>query len=193
MTNALWYFGRGFGVSALVLFTLTLLLGIATRSGRPLPGLPRFAVTTVHRTTSLSALLFLALHVSTLLIDPYAQLRLIDIVVPFVGSYRPVWQGFGTVAADLVVILIVSSLLRHRLGLRVWRVLHWAAYLCWPAAIGHALGNGTDRAAAWLLSIVAACVVLVIGALGWRLASPTFAPEVLPERVLPPRDLAGLQ
>ncbi len=192
MTNALWYFGRGFGVSALVLFTLTLVLGIATRSGRPLPGLPRFAVTTVHRTTSLSALLFLTLHVGTLLLDPYAQLRLIDIVVPFVGSYRPIWQGLGTVAADLVVILIVSSLLRHRLGLRVWRTLHWAAYLCWPVAVVHVLGNGTDRATTWLLSIVAVCVALVIGALGWRLASATFAPEEVPARVQPPRDLAGL-
>lgn len=193
MTNALWYFGRGFGVSALVLFTLTTVLGIVTRSGRPLPGLPRFAVTTVHRTTSLSALLFLTLHVATLLFDPYAQLRLIDIVVPFVGSYRPIWQGLGTVAADVVVILIVSSLLRHRLGLRVWRALHWAAYLCWPVAVAHVLGNGTDRTAGWLLSIVAACVALVLGAVGWRLAGATFAPEVVPERVLPPRDLAGLR
>lgn len=193
MTNALWYFGRGFGVSALVLFTLTLVLGIVTRSGRPLPGLPRFAVTTVHRTTSLSALLFLTLHVGTLVFDPYAQLRLVDIVVPFVGSYRPIWQGLGTVAADVVVILIVSSLLRHRLGLRVWRVLHWGAYLCCPVAVAHVLGNGTDRTTGWLLSIVAACVALVIGAVGWRLASATFAAEVVPERVLPPRDLAGLR
>lgn len=193
MTNALWYFGRGFGVSALVLFTLTFILGIGVRSGRPLPGLPRFTVTTVHRTTSLSALLFLTLHVGTLFFDPYAQLRLIDIVVPFVGSYRPIWQGLGTVAADLVVILIVSSLLRHRLGLRVWRTLHWVAYLCWPVAIGHVLGNGTDRGTGWLLSVVAVCVALVIGALGWRLASATFAPEEAPERVLPPHDLAGLQ
>lgn len=193
MTIALWYFGRGFGVSALVLFTLTFVLGIATRSGRPLPGLPRFAVTTVHRTTSLSALLFLTLHVGTLIFDPYAQLRLIDIVVPFAGSYRPIWQGLGTVAADLVVILIVSSLLRHRLGLRVWRTLHGAAYLCWPVSIGHVLGNGTDRGTGWLLSIVAACVALVIAALGWRLASATFMAEQVPERVLPPHDLAGLR
>lgn len=193
MTNALWYLGRGFGVSALTLFTLTLVLGIATRSGRPLPGLPRFAVTTVHRTTSLSALLFLTLHVGTLLFDPYAQLRLINIVVPFAASYRPLWQGLGTVAADLVLIVIVSSLLRHRLGLRVWRTLHWAAYLCWPVAIAHALGNGTDRGTGWLLAVVASCVVVVVGAVGWRLASATFEPYEPPQRVQPPQDLAGLR
>lgn len=193
MSNALWYFGRGLGVSALVLFTLTVLLGIITRAGSPLPGLPRFAVTTLHRTTSLSAVLFLVLHVATLFFDPYAQLRLIDFVVPFVGSYRPLWQGLGTVAADLVVVLVVSSLLRQRLGLRIWRALHWTAYLCWPVAIAHVLGNGTDRATGWLLSVVAGCVVLVVAAVGWRVTGPTFAPEEMPRRVEPPRDLAGLR
>lgn len=192
MTNALWYFGRGFGVSALVLFSLSVVLGIVTRSGRPLPGLPRFAVTTVHRTASLSAVLFLALHVATLLFDPYAQLRLIDLVVPFVATYRPLWQGLGTLAADLALVLVLSSLLRHRIGLRGWRTVHWAAYLCWPIAVAHALGTGTDGQTGWLLLVVGGCVLLVVGAFGWRVASPAFAPPTSPQRVAPPRDLAGL-
>ena len=49
MTDALWYFGRGTGVTALVLLSLVVVLGIVTRSGRPLPGLPRFAVAALHR------------------------------------------------------------------------------------------------------------------------------------------------
>jgi sulfoxide reductase heme-binding subunit YedZ len=121
MTNALWYLGRGSGVSALVLLSLVVVLGIVTRAGRPVPGLPRFAVAAVHRTTSLTAVLFLAVHITTLLLDPYAQLRLVDVVVPFGGAYRPLWQGLGTVAVDLIALLVVSSLLRDRIGLRVWR------------------------------------------------------------------------
>jgi len=193
VSNALWYFGRGFGVSALVLFTIVVVLGIMTRAGCPLPGLPRFAVTMVHRTASLSGALFLSLHILTLFFDPYAQLRLIDVVLPFVATYRPAWQGLGTVAADLVLILIVSSLLRHRLGLRLWRVLHWSAYLCWPLALVHAVGTGTDRSTAWLLAVAAACVLAVLVALGWRLTSSVFAPPERPRRVAPPRDLAGLR
>ena len=193
MTDALWYLGRGFGVSALVLLTMTVVLGICTRSGLALPGLSRFAVTTVHRTTSLSAVLFLALHVVTLLFDPYAQLRLVDLAVPFAASYRPFWQGLGTVAAELVVILIVSSLLRHRLGLRTWRVVHWAAYACWPVAVAHALGTGTDGHAAWLLIVVGLCVTLVVGSVTWRAIGAPFARPADPLRVAPPRDLAGLQ
>jgi len=177
MNTALWYAGRGFGVSALVLLSLVMVLGILTRSGRPLPGLPRFAVTALHRTTSLTGTLFVALHVLTLSLDPYAQLHLLDTVVPFLGTFRPVWQGLGTIALDLIVLLVGSSLLRHRLGLRSWRVVHWTSYLFWPVAILHAVGNGTDGHSGWLLAVLGGCVVAVGGAVVWRLVGSSFRPE----------------
>jgi sulfoxide reductase heme-binding subunit YedZ len=168
MTNALWYMGRGTGVSALVLFTVVVLLGIVVRAGQPLPGLPRFAVAAVHRTTSLTALLLLLTHITTLLFDPYAQLRLVDVVVPFAGAYKPAWLGLGTVAFDLILALIASSLLRTHVGLRTWRLLHWSSYACWPVAMAHAIGNGTDGTSLWLLTIAAGCAASVVAALLWR-------------------------
>src|SRR5207237_10682346 len=85
MTNALWYLGRGTGVVSLVLLTVVVALGIASRSGRPAFGLPRFAVSVVHRNASLLAVVLVAIHVTTLLTDPYAQLRLVDVAIAFVG------------------------------------------------------------------------------------------------------------
>ncbi len=192
MTDALWYFGRGAGVTALVLFTLVMVLGVVVRAGKPLPGLPRFAVQAVHRTTSLTAVAFLVLHIGSLLFDPYAQLRLVDTVVPFVGSFKPLWQGLGTLALDLVLLLVISSLMRHRLGVRSWRILHWSAYLCWPIAIGHAVGNGTDGTSTWLLAIVAICVAAVGAAIGYRLFGH-YDDESVVRPVGAPRDLAGLR
>ncbi len=192
MTAALWYVGRGTGVTALVLFSLVVVLGIVTRSGRPLPGLPRFAVAAVHRTASLTAMGFLALHVLTLLLDPYAQLRLEDAVLPFRSVYRPAWQGLGTVALDLVLLLVASSVLRHRIGPRAWRWLHWGAYLCWPAAVAHAVGTGTDGGSGWLATVVATCAAAVGAAGIWRLAGRRFEPDAPVVRVPPPTDLAGL-
>jgi sulfoxide reductase heme-binding subunit YedZ len=193
MNSALWYAGRGFGVSALVLLSLVMVLGIVTRSGRPIPGLPRFAVSALHRTTSLTAVAFVVLHVVTLTLDPYAQLRLIDTVVPFLGAFKPLWQGLGTVAADLILLLVGSSLLRHRLGLRTWRVVHWVAYLCWPVAVLHAFGNGTDARSTWMLAVLGSCVTAVGGALLWRVSSDRFAPPPAPVAVPVPRHLSGLR
>jgi hypothetical protein len=59
--------------------------------------------------------------------------------------------------------------LRARLGLRAWRAVHWAAYLCWPVAVLHGLGTGTDARSPWLQVLTAACVAGVVAALAARL------------------------
>jgi sulfoxide reductase heme-binding subunit YedZ len=170
VTEALWYLGRGTGVTSLVLLTIVVALGIASRSGRPMLGLPRFAVTEVHRSASLLAVTLLTVHVLTLLADPYAQLKLVDLVLPFVGTYRPLWLGLGTLAFDLILALVATSLLRQRLRLRAWRAVHWLAYAAWPVALLHGLGTGTDTGHLWLRAIAACCVALVLIAVGWRVS-----------------------
>jgi hypothetical protein len=60
------------------------------------------------------------------------------------------------------VALIVTSLIRRRLGLRAWRAVHWAAYACWPAAVLHGLGTGTDARSGWFELLTAACVIAVL-------------------------------
>lgn len=191
-TNALWYLGRGSGVTALLLFTLVMVLGVLVHAGRSLPGLPRFAVSSLHRTVSLAALGFLAVHVITLVADPFARLGALDTVVPFRAAYRPVWQGLGTVAFDLVLVLIATSLVRHRIGLRTWRVLHTAAYACWPLAVAHAIGTGTDRGSAWLLAVAAGCVAAVVLAVAYRLFG-RYGDRAEVRAVAPPAGLAGLR
>jgi sulfoxide reductase heme-binding subunit YedZ len=173
MTEMLWYAGRASGAVSLTLFTAVLVLGIASRSGRQAFGLPRFALTAVHRYASLLGVAFLGLHVLTLLADRYSKLTLLDVVVPFGAGYRPMWTGLGTVALDLVIAVVVTSLLRRRIGVRVWRAVHWLAYAAWPIALVHGLMSGTDAGSGWLLALTAACVAAVLGALGWRL-SPRF-------------------
>jgi hypothetical protein len=65
---------------------------------------------------------------------------------------------------------VLTSLLRERLGYRAWRSVHWAAYACWPIAVVHGLGTGTDSRLGWVQFVYALCAVLVLGALWWRLA-----------------------
>jgi len=174
VTDALWYFARGTGVVTLVLLTIVVALGIGARSGQPAFGLPRFAVSMVHRNAALLAVVMVFGHVVSLLFDPYAQLRVFDLVLPFVGNYRPFWQGLGTLGFDLLIAIVITSLLRQRIGVRVWRIVHWLAYLCWPLALLHGLGNGTDNGTWWLWTVAAICAGAVLVAIGWRV-SPSFA------------------
>jgi len=175
VNDALWYLGRGAGLMSLVLLTVVVALGVASRSGRPLAGLPRFAVSAVHRNAALLAVSLLAVHVLTLLFDPYAQLRVVDLVVPFLGAYQPVWLGLGTLAFDVILAIVVTSLLRARLGVRAWRAVHWPAYAAWPLALLHGLWVGSDGSEPWLLATAVTCTAVVAAGVVWRVAIPAGA------------------
>ena len=143
----------------------------ATTTGRPRPArLPRFVVLGLHRNVALLAVAFLVVHIVTVVLDPYVTINLVDAVVPFGSAYRPLWLGLGALAFDLLLAVVVTSLLRARIGRRTWRAVHWAAYALWPLALVHALGTGTDAMRPWFLVTAAACVLAVFAALAWRTA-----------------------
>lgn len=167
--QALWYLSRATGVVTLILLTIVLALGVlVNRKGR-LPGLPGFAVTGIHRSASLLAMALLAIHISFAIIDPYASLRWIDAVVPFASSYRPLWVGLGAFAFDLLLAVMVTSLLRGRIGRRTWRAVHWASYAVWPVALVHGLRTGKDLSSGLLLWVTLACIGVVVTAVVWRI------------------------
>ena len=167
----LWYATRAAGLVTLLLLTATVLLGLLT-SGR-FGGVrwPRFLTVGLHRNLSLLVLVFLALHVGTTVIDTFVSIPLTAAFIPFASSYKPFWLGLGAVALDLLIALVVTSLIRNRLGLRAWRWVHWAAYVCWPVALAHGLGIGTDRKTLWVFALTIACAAAVAGTVTWRFVS----------------------
>ena len=175
-STALWYASRATGVVALVLLTVVVVLGIlVNRQGR-LPGLPRFATTSLHRSMSLLAVAFTAIHVITAIADPYVTIGIVASVVPFTSAYKPLWIGLGAVSLDIVVALIITSLARARIGRRTWRAVHWLAYASWPVALIHGIGSSTDMLGGALLALTVLCTAAVVGATGWRIASAATEP-----------------
>lgn len=169
MTNsALWYLGRGTGVVTLLLLTAVVVLGIVTRSGRSVLGLPRFGLVALHRSASLMAVATLAIHITTMIADPYAQISLVDAVLPFRAGYRPLWVGLGTLSLDVLIALVATSLLRQRIGPRTWKAIHWSAYVLFPFALLHAAGSGTDFGFGWMRALVIGCGVTVLVSVVWR-------------------------
>jgi DMSO/TMAO reductase YedYZ heme-binding membrane subunit len=67
--------------------------------------------------------------------------------------------------------IVVTSLLRDRIGVRLWRLIHWLAYLSWPVAVLHGIGTGTDSSAPWMLAITVVSIASVCAALAFRLAA----------------------
>jgi predicted ferric reductase len=165
---ALWYATRATGLVTMLLLTASVLLGVLT-TGRFAGGSwPRFLTVGLHRNLSLLVLVFLALHVGTTVIDTFVSIPLTAAFIPFASSYKALWLSLGAVALDLLIALVATSLIRNRLGLRTWRWVHWAAYICWPVAVAHGLGAGTDRGTLWVFVLTIGCAAAVAGVATWR-------------------------
>jgi sulfoxide reductase heme-binding subunit YedZ len=169
-STAFWYASRATGIVALLLLTAVLVLGLLiTRQGR-LPGLPRFAVTGLHRNLSLLAVAFIAVHILAAVLDTFVSIPLASAVVPFASGYERLWLGLGAIAFDLMLAMIVTSLVRGRLNRRLWRAVHLLAYVSWPVALAHGMGSSRDLQHGVLLDMSAACIAVVAAAVLWRLA-----------------------
>jgi sulfoxide reductase heme-binding subunit YedZ len=168
-SQGLWFLSRGSGLVLLALFSVVVVLGVATRTGSAPRRWPRFAVAELHRTLSLFAVALLVLHVVTAILDPFVTIGWAATVLPFTSPYRTLAIGLGTLAVDLGGAVLITSLARQRLGQRAWRAVHWLAYLAWPAAFLHSLTAGNDLGIWWVALIEVASAAAVATAVLARL------------------------
>ena len=145
----LWYLNRATGSVLLVLLTMTLVLGILATFGRAGRGVPRFLTQAFHRNLSLITVVMLAVHVLTAVLDTFVDIAWWQAVVPFGGTYKPVWLGLGALALDLMGVVVLTSLVRARIGHRGWRAVHLLGYVAWTSAVIHGIGIGTDSHTGW--------------------------------------------
>jgi methionine sulfoxide reductase heme-binding subunit len=153
-----WYFSRATGMVALVLLTAIIVLGVLGPLRVSHELWPRYAIRTVHRDVSLLALFVISIHVITIVLDTYVKVPLSAAILPWGSSFDPFWTGIGALAFDLMIALVVTSLLRTRLGFRTWRLVHWSAYACWPLAVAHGIATGTDSGSTWALALTVVCI-----------------------------------
>ena len=188
-SNDIWYLMRGSGFVTLLLFTLTVVGGIVNVKRYARPGWPRLVTALLHRNVALLSIVFLAVHILTAELDSFVKIGWLAAIVPFTSGWKPIWVGLGALAVDCLLAIVVTSLIRSRLSHRVWRAVHWLAYVSWPLAVAHGFGSGTDRATTWARSLYVLSVGAVALAVGWRLlgapgAIPTPAPALVRPRTL---------
>jgi sulfoxide reductase heme-binding subunit YedZ len=168
--HVLWYATRATGIVALILLTGTVVLGVLGTARVASERWPRIVTAGLHRNMALTATALVAVHVVTTILDPFVSIGLVAAFVPFTSSYRPIWLSLGAVAFDLLLAVLITSVLRDRLSQRVWQAVHLLVYACWPIALWHALGTGTDTRLHWVLAIDIACVLAIALAVWWRLS-----------------------
>ena len=171
MSNELlWYLSRATGITSIALLTAVLLLGGVT-SGRRRPVGERATILMgLHRWLSLGMVAFLGVHITTAIAETYVSIDWISALVPFTSAYSTAWVGLGTLAFDLVLAVVATSLLRQRIPERLWRRVHWGAYAMWPIALVHGLMLATS-AEPILTAITIACGAVGAAGIAWRLST----------------------
>lgn len=157
----LWYVNRGTGVVLLVVFSLSVVLGVLATGRAVSPLWPRFVTQGLHRTLAALSVLLLTAHAATAVVDEYVDIRWWQAVVPVGGTYEPLWLGLGTLALDLTLVVVATSLARARLPHRTWLLVHLTTYAAWAAGVVHGIGIGTDAARGWMAATTAGCVAAV--------------------------------
>ena len=164
----IWLVARASGLVAYALITASVLAGLMLKT-RPFGRLVR-AVTAmeIHRSLSFLGLAAIAAHGVALALDRSVDIRLADLLIPGTSPYRPVWTALGVVAAELTALIIVSFPLRRRIGMRVWRKLHWATYGVFALATVHGIATGTDTSQPWVRTMYIGAIAAVAAATAWR-------------------------
>ena len=188
--KAIWYLMRATGVVVVALLSLSVTLGVLSTARVGTRWWPQFATQHVHRTVSMLAVTLLVGHVVAAVVHTFVNIAWIDVLLPFVSAYRPFWVGLGALAVDLLAVVVVTSLLRHRLGRRSWRAVHLTTYAAWAIGLIHGLGIGTDATAPWAASVYIISCAMVGSALVLRQATRRadavhgHGPAPMPSRVV---------
>jgi methionine sulfoxide reductase heme-binding subunit len=166
-----WLLARAFGLTAYLLVTLSILVGLLLKA-RPFRSLKPAAVTDLHRILAMLGLAAVAGHGIALVLDSTVRVSVPALFVPGLIPYRPVWTSVGVVAAETMVLVYASFSQRKRIGTRNWRRLHWATYGIFAAATIHGLAAGSDSSQPWAFGVYLLAVGSVAAATSWRFLVP---------------------
>ena len=141
-----WYFARAGGLMAWWLLSAAVVWGLLLSSrvagSRAVPA----RLLDLHRFLAGLSVVFLAVHLISLVVDSYVDIGALQLLVPFTSGYRPAAVAWGVIALYLLIAIQATSWLRHRVPHRWWRWVHTTTFAVFVLSTAHALTAGTDAA-----------------------------------------------
>ncbi|MGQ4374891.1 cytochrome b/b6 domain-containing protein [Streptomyces sp. SAS_267] len=172
----------GAGVLSLVSLSCSVIWGLVATDRIFLNTRQRLVAQAVHRTTAVSSVAFLLLHITVKIALDHTSL--LSALVPFSLGVTGIGGliGLGSLAGLLMIFTAVTGALRSAFASPApvaarWRAMHMLAYPAWCAALVHGLYAG--RAAKPIFTILySLCLLAVMGALALRTSPAPFKHKV---------------
>lgn len=156
-----WITSRAAGVTAFLALTLDVIFGLFVSTGAADRLLPRARSVDVHRWLSTVALSLTVVHALALLVDSFVRFDVLDVLVPFVSSYRVFAVALGILAAYGAVLIHASFSWRRRMGPKTWRKVHYLSFFVFAAALLHGLLAGSDSGAPGMQALYVSSATVV--------------------------------
>ena len=132
------------GVFALIGLCASVGLGFVATDRMFLHPGQRVFIQAAHRAASFGAVSFLIIHIVTEILAQ--RVHVIDSVVPFLSPFRTFYIGLGTIASDLIILLVITGIMRSRFNASGkawrWRAIHYTSYVALVFGVWHGLLGG---------------------------------------------------
>ena len=157
-----WYVTRASGLTGYFLLWLSMVWGFAIPTGLLKPILENVFTYDFHEHLSLLGLGFVLVHVTVLLLDKYLPFSLIQLLIPFVDTYRPFWVGLGILSFYILLLVTLTFYLRQKIGAKAFRTIHVLSLVSYLGTTLHGLFAGTDSALPITMLIYAGTFLVVV-------------------------------
>lgn len=163
-----WYVARACGLVAWALLAGSVVWGLIL-STKVLGMKPRPSwVLDLHRYLGGLGVIFSAVHILAILVDTYLPFSPVNVLLPMTSQWRPGAITWGVVSLYLLIAVQATSMMRHKLPKKVWRVTHTLAFPLFLTASLHAFTSGTDTLGAVVRPVSLLTTAAVIAFMAWR-------------------------
>lgn len=156
-----WYVARSSGIVAWGLAALSVLWGLLLSTKVMGRRVRSNWLLDLHRFLGGLTVVFVAIHLLGLVLDPYVDFGAAQLLIPFASTWKPVAVAWGVVGFYLLLAVEVTSLLRSHIPKRWWKAVHMSSYAIYVLGTVHLLTAGTDRRSTPLLWTVVATTVVI--------------------------------
>jgi predicted ferric reductase len=173
-TQIWWYVTRASGLTGYFLLWLSMVWGFAIPTGFMKPVLENVFSYDFHEHLSLLGLGFVLVHILVLLFDKYLPFSIIQLLIPFTDTYRPLWVGLGIISFYVLLLVTFTFYVRQKIGSKAFRSIHVLSLLSYLGTTLHGLFAGTDSALPITMLIYAWTFLIVVFLTLYWLITRTF-------------------
>ncbi|MCA9872539.1 MAG: ferric reductase-like transmembrane domain-containing protein [Anaerolineales bacterium] len=164
-----WHVTRSTGMVAYLLLAASTIWGLLLSTKIIKDTVPPVLSLAMHNVLSWAAIGLVGVHMFALLFDSFYTYRLADLVIPFIGPYRPEWVGLGIIGMYLMLLTSLSFNWRKQLGQKWWRRLHYFTFIAFIMVTVHGVMAGTDSSSLGMKTLYWGSGLLVLLLTNYRL------------------------